>query len=124
MKPVGLAAEAAATETQLTANGPETVGAEVGGRSALEPCPQAFDRVEFRGIRGQAMHGEPRGLGLDVRAGDEAAVRVQPVPEQENASPEMTTQVPEEAHDLGRADRPRIHHQEDAGVLGRARWVG
>ncbi len=119
-----MADEAAATEAQLATNGRKAVGAEVGRGGPLAPRPQAFDRIQLWGISRQAMHRKPRALGLDVGAGLEAAVRVEPVPKQDHAPPDMTTQVPEEAHHLGRADRTRMGHQEDAGVLGRSRPVG
>ncbi len=89
-----MATEATTTEAQLTPDGREAVGAEVGHGGALAPRPQAFDRVELRGVSREAMHREPRVLGLDMRPGHEAAVRVQAVPEQDDGSPEVTTQVP------------------------------
>lgn len=70
------------------------------------------------------MYGQPRGLGLDVSAGLEASVRVESVPEQEHGSPDMTPQVPEEAHHLGGANRARMRHQKDTSVVGRSRAVG
>jgi len=123
-KSIGMAAETTTTEAQLTSDGREAVGTEVGRRGALEPRPQAFDRVELRGIGREAMHCEPRALGLDVGPRYEAAVRVQTIPEKDDRPPDVTTQVPKEAHNLGRADCARMGHQEDAGVLGRSRPVG
>ena len=123
-KSVRMADEAAATEAQLATNGRQAVGAEVGRGGPLTPCPQAFNWIQLWGISRQAMHRKPRALGLDVGAGLEAAVRVEPVPEQDHASADMTTQVPEEAHHLGGADRTRMRHQEDAGRPGRSRAVG
>lgn len=73
-----MAAEAATTEVQLVANRREAIGAEVGRGGPLAPRPQAFDRIQLGGISRQAMHRKPRALGLDVGAGLEAAVRVEP----------------------------------------------
>jgi hypothetical protein len=122
-KEIGMAAEASTTEAQLVTDGSETVGAEVGSRGALEPRPQAFDWVQLGGIGWKAMHREPGALGLEVGTGLEAAVRVQAVPEQDDGSSDVTTQMPEEAHDLGGADRLRMGHQEDVGTMGRSRSV-
>ncbi len=123
-KSVGMADETPTTEAHLTTNGREAVGAEVRCRGALEPCPQAFDQVELGGIGGKAMYAKPCVLGLDVGAGLEAAVCVQTVPEQDDRSADVTPQVPKEAHDLGRANRARMGHQEDAGAPGRSHAVG
>lgn len=124
LKPVGMAAEAATPETQLVTNRRKALGAEVGRGGPLAPRPQGFDRIQLGGVRRQAMHRQPRGLGLEVATGLEAAVCVEPVPKQDHPSPEMTPQVSEEAHHLAGADRARMRHQEDAGVLRRSRAVG
>ena len=116
--------ETPTAEAQLMANGRETVGAEIRRRGALEPRPQAFDRVELGGIGREAMYGKPCALGLDVGTGLEAAVRVQTVPEQDDRSANVTTQMPKEVHDLGRADCTRMGHQEDARAPRRSHAVG
>jgi len=104
-EPTGMAAEAAAAETQRTANGGKTVGTEVGGY-ALEPRPEAFDRVEFGGVGREAMHREPRVLSLDMLPGHHAAVGVQAVPEQDDGSADVTSQVLQEVDDLGERIAP------------------
>ena len=123
-KPIGMAAEAAATPAQLTAYGGEALGAQVGHDGALAPGPHSFDRVEFRGVGRKAMDAEPGALGLDVGSRLEAAVRVQAIPEQDDRSPDVTTQVFQETNDLRGSDRTGMGHQEDTGVLRRSRSVG
>jgi hypothetical protein len=119
-----MAAEAAATETQLVADRAEALGTQVRGGRPLAPGPQAFDRIQLRGIGREAMHCEPRALGLDVGAGLEAAVRVESVPEQDHAPSDVTPQVTEEAHHLGRPDGAWVGHQEDAAAARGANAVG
>ncbi len=119
-----MAAEAAATPAQLTAYGGEALGAQVGRDGALTPGPHAFDWVEFRGVGRKAMDGEPGALGLDVGPRLEAAVGVQAVPEQNDTSPDVATQVLQETNDLGGSDRTGVGHEEDAGLLRRSRSIG
>lgn len=118
LKSVGMADEAATAEAQLVTDRCEALGTEVGRRGPLAPGPQAFHRIQLGGVGRQAMHRQPGALGFGVGAGLKASVRVEPVPKQDHASSDMTTQVPEESHHLGGANRARMGHQEDAGVLG------
>ena len=70
------------------------------------------------------MHRELRILSLDMLPGHHAAVGVQAVPEQDDGSADVTSQVLQEVDDLGGADRTGVGHQEDAGMPRRARSVG
>jgi hypothetical protein len=110
-------AESAAPASQLLTDWREAVGAEVGVGGSLEPSPQALDRVEIGSVRRQAVDGEPGALGADVVQGFPAAMGEESVPDEKHRPSDVATQVLEEAHDLPRADSPRMSHQEHARAL-------
>ena len=65
----------------------------VGAGVALEVCPQSFDRVEFRRVAGEALQGQPGGISLYLVGDDLAAVRGQPVTQDDDRSVHMPPQV-------------------------------
>lgn len=121
---VGVAAETSPAASELASKRIEALGAQIGRHGAFAPSPHAFDRVQFRCVGGKTVHGEPRALGLEVGAGFEAAVRMEPVPEQDHGTWHVTTQMSEETHDLGGADGAGMRHPERASVSRRPRRIG
>lgn len=122
MEQVGTSLQAAATATEFVTQGTEAVGTEVGHDTALEPAPHAFDRIEFRGIRRKAVNREPVAVRLEIGRGHETAVRVQPVPEQDDVSPHVAVKVAKEANQI-RGSHGLGLEREIGGRTTRARPV-
>src|SRR5438067_4853653 len=61
----------------------QSVGAEVGQRMALEPCPQVFDRIEIGRIGRQEGNLQLPLSAVQVFAHERRAMRSEPVPDDE-----------------------------------------
>ena len=99
----------ARTQMQLI----EGVGAEVGQRVTLEPGPQIFDRVELGRVGGQTLDNDfPIGR-IHVVANQEAAVRLGPIPNDQQPSPMVRPQGLQKLDDLLFFDRAIVQPEGD-----------
>src|SRR5215467_12370169 len=91
------------------------IPAVIGQLAPLHVAEQRLRRIEVRGVRGQPFHGQPSALLREIVTHPPAAVRGQPVPEQDDApAPEMPVQLSEKADERGRRIRPGARLEEEA----------
>lgn len=71
----------------------------VGEFAGLHIAPDLLDRIQLRGVRRQALHGEPGALASQVRHHVSTLVTAQAVPDQDDAAtPEMPLEGAHERH--------------------------
>ena len=89
----------------------------------LQPSPEAFVRVEFRGVGGQTVN--PEAVSIEGQSGSNPsrAVRIEAIPKQEERSGDRAQQMLDEANHLGAFDGAWDQMQVDMGV-GRNRREG
>jgi hypothetical protein len=91
------------------------IPAVIGQFAPLHVAEQRLRRIEVRGVRGQPFHGQPPALLREIVTHPPAAVRGQPVPEQDDApAPEMPVQLTEKADERGRRRRLGACLEEEA----------
>src|SRR5712691_11303835 len=89
----------------------EVVGAEVGQFATLDVAPDLFDRVQLRGVPGQAFDRQPGALAPEIGAHGSALVGAQPVPEEADAlAPKVPLELAHEGDQghVGVASRARL----------------
>ena len=91
---------------------------EIGQLGALQPRPQALDRVELGRISRQALHHQPVPLGRQPGPHRPAAVRRQPVPQQRGLLP--TQEATQLGQDLDQGVGVVVAGLEVEGELGAA----
>jgi hypothetical protein len=79
---------------------PEVLGAHIGEFVVLAVGPDVFDWVQFRRVGRQILHGQSAFLVADELLGDDAAVRRESVPNQQDVAGDVAEQVFEELDDL------------------------
>ncbi len=89
-------------------DGAEGVLADVGQRSALQPSPHPFDGIEIGGIGGKALDRQPSTVLRDPVANDGCVVRLDAVPQQDDATAHVAAEMLEEPQDGRRAYRARM----------------
>ena len=122
---VGLVAEPFDGEAQFDAELGQVSAAEVAAFDVLEIVPDAFVRVEVRGVVGQGLQLQPscRPLGEEVldRLG---TMDGRAIPDHEEVALDVAQQMLEKADDLGAPESPLAHLQEDPPVVGEAAQHG
>lgn len=83
----------------------EIRAAVVGHRVILPISPDAFDRIELRGIRGQGLEGYLTVLGLDMLAHEFGAMGLQALPDDKNLLADGLLQGLQELNNLWTFDR-------------------
>ena len=86
----------------------EIFRAEIPQLMLLAVAPHIFNRIEFWRVRGQKRHLKLPVAGLDVLVNSAAAVRFEPIPDDEQLARQLPPQVAQEVHDLGALDGARI----------------
>ena len=80
---VGAGAEAAHRLSEAGLEGAQVGWAEAGEGVLLEPSPEPLVGIEFRSVGGQPVEGQPTPVTLQGATRLEGAMRIQPIPEQE-----------------------------------------
>lgn len=109
---LGVVPHAAGTSTGLSANGCEVFPNELGHVRARQVPPEVLNRVQFRCVRRQVFHGQPRCLALEVGLNLPAAVGRQSIPEEDHfPSTEMAFKGLQIGDDMRLSNRPRVQPQ-------------
>lgn len=94
----------------------EPVGAEVRDRGALEPGPEALDRVELRRVGRKSMGPKLAPLRVEMAGRLSTAMGVESVPEQDDGPPDVPSQMAQKVDHLGRANDVRVQAEVEVGV--------
>ena len=82
------------------------VRGEVGESGGVQATPKAFHRIQFRGIRGEPFHLQPRSLFLQIQPEGAAAGRRQPGPQQHHRAAQVTPHGAQGGHNVFAFHRP------------------
>src|SRR5258708_35944614 len=94
-----LLADASEAAAQGLAQAGEVRRTYVGEFARLHVAPDLLERIQLRGIRRQALHGEPGALALQVHRHVSTLGTTQAVPDQHDAAPpKMPLERPHQAH--------------------------
>lgn len=114
---VGLAAQATNGEVQLPAQLVEVATAAVLQLTALEQVPDAFVRIEFRSVGGQAFEVQPLSGALREELLHRlAAMDRRAIPNHEQLAAHLPQQLAEKADDRGSAKGLLLDVREEAPV--------
>ena len=114
---IGITSKTAQAFTDLLRHFSGMVRAEVSERGGVQPTPQAFHRIQFRGIRGEPFHLQPRSLFLQILSDGAAAVRRQPVPQQHHRATQVTPHGAPGGHNIFAFHRPGGEGEKDPTAL-------
>lgn len=118
-EPVGMAAEAADGEAQLPAQLVEVVTAAILQLAALEQIPDAFVRIEFRSVGGQAFEVQPLRCARREEVLDGlAAVNGRAIPDHQQLTAHLPEQLPEKGHNRRSTERVVLEMGEEAAIWG------
>lgn len=95
-----LLADAREATAQRLAQAGQIRRTHVGELTRLHVAPDLLDWIQLRGVRWQALHGEPGALAPQVRRHVSTLVPAQPVPDQHDAAPaKMPLERAHEGHE-------------------------
>lgn len=93
-----------ATRSNRAAEFPDVRWTEIGQFADLQVAPEQFDRIEFWGVRGERLNVQPGTLPGEMGSHAPTLVRVEAVPDQDDA---LAAEVP-----------PQSAHEADQGRVG------
>lgn len=108
------AVESPARETERAVKRSVAVGTEVADDGSLVPRPGPLDRIELGGVGRQPHEREPVGFRFDERAGGEASVRVDAIPDHDHGPRQVLVKLLEKLDDVLGANGPGNQAEEEA----------
>jgi hypothetical protein len=114
---IGITSKTAQAFADLFCHFSGIVWAEVGESGGVQPTPQAFHRIQFRSIRGEPFHLQPRSLFLQIQPEVAAAVRRQPVPQQHHRATQVRPHGAQGVHNVFAFHRPEGEGEQDPTAL-------
>lgn len=97
---------------QLAAQQTEIVGRGVRQGGGVQVGPERLQRIQFRSIRGQPLHGQPVPMTLQRVGHTPTAMRGQPIPQEDHPTPDMPAQGGQEARDVWPANRAAVQREQ------------
>ena len=113
-------ANAAGAAGRLTTHFLEVVANKVRQVRATQMTPKVFHRIQFGSVGRQVLHRQPRSLLPQIGLDFAAAMRRQPIPQQDRLStPQMAFQGPQVIEHLRLPDRTGVESQTKSNATSR-----